>query len=78
MPSYRVGRMVDRDGRNHTRHSLVCEACNKEIGTTVLLGPGQDKFSGMTVAGVVRLWPGVEKELKLHEGNCRPVKPGSP
>ena len=67
MATYRVGSMRGRTVSGATPHALVCEACNEEMDEHIPVERGQEKFSGMTLAGVRRIWPAVETIVRQHE-----------
>lgn len=71
MSTFRVGSQQGRTVSGITPHALVCETCNEELEETAPVERGQEKFSGMTVAGVARIWPGLEKLVSHHESRCR-------
>jgi hypothetical protein len=71
MPTYRVGSPLGREANGKTPHALVCEACNEELEAVVPAERGQDKFCGLTAAGVGRIWPNLEAAVKAHEGRCQ-------
>lgn len=67
MSTYRIGSVLGRIVAGYTPHALVCETCNEELESTVPVQRGQEKFAGMTVAGVKRIWPDLEKVVRQHE-----------
>jgi hypothetical protein len=72
MPTYRIGSSLGRTVAGRTPHVLVCEVCREELeGAAAEVERGQERFSGMTTAGVLRLWPSTEKVVKMHEIRCR-------
>jgi len=76
MPTYRVGSVQGReDYAGITPHALVCEQCRQEIGVEVPVARGQDKFSGMTAEGVIRVWPTLAVPVRAHDAKCQPPPP---
>jgi hypothetical protein len=74
MPTYRIGSALGRPTAGRTPHAVVCETCNEELDEQAPVERGQESFSGMTVAGLLRLWPGLEQAVKLHESYCHGKK----
>jgi len=71
MPTYRVGPARGRPVMGHTPHALVCEGCDEELELTIPVEHGQEKFTGLMLGGVLRLWPSAEKQVRQHEAICR-------
>jgi hypothetical protein len=71
MSTYRIGSSLGRPLSGRTPHALVCEACEEELDDIAEVERGQERFSGMTTAGVLRLWPRTETAVNRHESRCR-------
>jgi hypothetical protein len=71
MTTYRVGSVLGRPTLGRTPYTLVCEACEEELEGVAAVERGQERFSGMTPAGIIRLWPALEKAVHRHECRCR-------
>ena len=71
MCTYRIGNPIRRTAIGGVPHSVVCEECEEELEGAAEVQRGQERFSGITTAGLIRLWPKMEKSVKLHESRCR-------
>lgn len=71
MSTYRIGSILRRTGFGLTPYTVVCESCEEELDGAAEVERGQERFSGLTMAGLMRLWPKMEKAVKLHECRCR-------
>jgi hypothetical protein len=70
MPTYRIGAARGRPMKGKTPSAVVCETCNEELGATAPVESGQERFSGLTPAGIVRIWPELESAVQTHEARC--------
>jgi hypothetical protein len=74
MPTYRVGSIRGRTVSGLTPCALVCEVCEQELDETVHVEQGQERYAGMTVPGVTRVWPALADPVQRHETRCRGPK----
>jgi hypothetical protein len=70
MPTYRIGSARGRPVDGRTPCAVVCEVCNEELDGTAQVERGQERFSGMTPAGMAQIWPDLNAAVQYHETHC--------
>jgi hypothetical protein len=53
---------------------VQCEVCREELDDIVECEPGQEKYFGLTAAGIIRVWPDLKPAVDKHEANCKGKK----
>jgi hypothetical protein len=74
MAFYRVGSPVGPPVRDVTPHAVQCEVCREELDDVVQCEVGQDKYFGLSAAGITRIWPSIKPAVDKHEAACKGKK----